>query len=158
MDDSLSRIQIFSFDPGLNSGWCHLSVEDNKIVTWEVGQSNHFEIGDMLRNGSFLPDSEVVFICESYRPNPRQTPAPWSLETIGLIRYWANAYSVEFSLVSPSEHKSLITDTIIKRAGLWSPGMGHANDAVSIALWYLIAKRGLLTWCLKQKFGTTELE
>lgn len=149
-------LHIWGFDPGKVTGWSHLSVRDGEVSLFRTGEADHIEIGDMLLNNPafshdlYGSDVEIAFVCESYKPNPRQTPAPWSLETIGLIRYFASHYNIPFILVQPSEHKSLITDQRIKNAGLWTPGKRHANDSVSIALYYLIKEKGLLTSCLIQ--------
>lgn len=142
-------IEIWACDPGKCSGWAHLTVENGEVSFFLAGQTDHFELGDMLRNSKWMDTMETVFICESYKQNCKMTQAPWSLETIGLVRYWAHYYSIEFYLVNPSEHKSLIKDEVIKRAGLWIPGLPHGMDAIRVGLYWLIKERRLLTSCLK---------
>lgn len=147
---------VFSVDPGLVSGYAHLIITDNKVSFFKVGQCDHFELGNMLKREEMIQsDIKTVFICESYKQNCRMTQSPYSLESIGLVRYWAYVYEVEFVLVNPSQHKSLIKDDLIKRVGLWSPSKGgHQNDAIRVGLWYLIAKRKLLTQYLKKEVNT----
>lgn len=102
-----------------------------------------------MRKGPFSihsPDIETVFVCESFQAG--RGAEPYSLETIGLIRYFAHHYQIDFVMHSPSEAKSLIKDDTLRRAGWWTPGKRHANDAVIIAVYYAIKKRNLLTSCL----------
>ena len=146
-------VHIYSFDPGQTTGWAHLSIKDDEVSLFRVGEADHFEIGDMLRTSPIFSaatstDIDAVFVAEAYRPNPRKSFAPWSLETIGLIRYYANLYSIPLNMYQPSEAKSLIKDDTLRRANLWTPGKRHANDAVICAVYYLVKERGLMTSCL----------
>lgn len=146
---------IWSFDPGLATGWSHLTFEDGVLWRKECGETDHFGLGDMLQEMEphwWTPDrslpSESVFVSESFTITQKKSPAPWSLESIGLIRYWAHKYNIPFELVAPSQHKGLISDSTIKRADLWVPGKGHAMDAVRVGLFYAVVKLQLMHDCL----------
>ena len=151
-------IHVWGFDPGLATGWCHLSVHfDGEIGIFNCGEGDHFQIGNMLYDNPALKaavvkrEIETVFAVEKFTISPGKTQAPWSLETIGLIRYFSNFYHIPFFMSSPSQHKPLIKDEVIKRAGLWVPGKRHAMDAVRVAMYHLIKERRLLTEWLKEK-------
>lgn len=147
-------LHVWGFDPGETSGWAHLSIRDDEISLFRTGQADHFEIGDMLRNEKVFckaqqsEDIETVFVCESFKVNSKHQAAPWSLETIGLVRFWAHHYFIPLTMQTPSEAKSLVTDKVLKASGLWIPGRRHENDAVIHAAYYLIKERGMLTWLL----------
>lgn len=157
-------IHVWAFDPGKMTGWAHLSVNgDDDISLFRCGQGDHKEIGDMLRSNQALTfttashpfsagptptDIEAVFVCESFQMTPGKSPQNWSLETTGLIRYWADFYSIPFKLQMPSEAKTLVTDKALKKAELYTPGQPHANDASRHALYYLIKNKRILTSCL----------
>lgn len=152
-------IRCWGWDPGLQTGWCHISVhEDGEIGIFSSGEADHNGIGNLLYDNPVLKAAvskrdvfETVFVVEKFIMNSKITQAPWSLETTGLIRYFASFYNVPMEVVvSPSSHKNLVKDDIIKRAGLWVPGKEHANDAVRMSLWYLMTKRKLLTEFLKR--------
>lgn len=81
--------------------------------------------------------------------NSKISQQPWSLECIGLIRYFASHYQIPFHLQAPSQAKSLITNDVIKRAGLHVPGQPHAMDATRHALFYLTTKQRVLQECLR---------
>lgn len=152
-------LHIYSFDPGLTTGWAHISVKDDEVSLFRHGQCDHYEIGDMLLNLNVsqavnCPDITLKFVCESFQMTPAKSPAPWSLETIGLIRYWANKYGIELKMYAPSEHKSLVSNDVIKRAGFWVPGQQHAMDAARLSIYYLIKECGLLKWSLLKNMPT----
>lgn len=147
-------IHIWAFDPGLLTGWCHISVHDGEVGVFNSGETDHLGVGNMLSDNPALkaavnrPELEVVFVAERFIMNSKVSPQPWSLETIGLIRYFSAIYQIPLVFQAPSEAKNLIKNDVVKRAGLWIPGQGHAVDSVRHALYYLV-KKGLLTECLK---------
>lgn len=81
--------------------------------------------------------------------NSKITQSPWSLETTGLIRYFADIHHVPLNFQTPSQAKNLIKNEVIQRADLYIPGFPHSMDAVRHALYFLIMKKGLLKECLK---------
>lgn len=146
-------LHIWSFDPGETTGWTHLSIHDGEVGHFTYGQADHISVGNLLFENSALKiacpkqEIEIVFVCESYQQRPGKNTT-WSLETIGLIRYFAEKNGIPLFMQQPSEAKSLVTNDAIKRAGLWVVGQEHARDAVRHALYYLIKERRLLTECL----------
>lgn len=149
-------IHVYAWDPGMATGWCHLSVHDGEIGVFNCGETDHVGVGNMLSDNTALKaavnkkELQLSFVIERFKMNPKVTPQPWSLETIGLVRYFAAHYQVPFHLQGSSEVKNLIKNDVIKRAGLWVPSEGgHQMDAVRHALWYLTVKQGLLTECLR---------
>lgn len=150
-------LHIYSFDPGETTGWCHISIhEDGEVGVFNCGETDHLGIGNMLFDNQALKhvlskkEIETVFVIEKFIMNSKITQSPWSLETTGLIRYFALRYNVPLiDTQKPSEVKNLITNDVIKRAGFWVPGQGHAMDSVRHCLWYLIVKRGKLKECLR---------
>lgn len=150
-------VHIYGWDPGLVSGWCHISVHEGEVGIFNCGETNHLGVGNMLYDNPALmaavnrKELEVVFVAERYVQNPKQSFQPWSFETNGLIRYFADHYQIPFYLQGPSEVKNLIKDPVLKQAGLWEPSKdGHQMDAVRHALYYLITKKGLLKECLRK--------
>lgn len=148
-------IHVFAFDPGETTGWCHLSVHDNEIGIFDCGELDHFAIGNFLFDNQCLRAAvskqdiiEMDFIVEKYVMNSKITQSPWSLETTGLIRYFAKIYNVPLHSQTPSQAKNLIKNEVIQRAGIYVPGQGHAMDAVRHALYFLVVKKGLLKECL----------
>ena len=139
------------------TGWSHLSIHDNAVGVFNCGEADHQGVGNLLFDNQALKAAvskrdlvETVFVVERFIMNAKITQQPYSLETIGLIRYFVIHNQITLEMVSPSSHKNLISNDVIKRAGLWVPSSGgHQMDAVRIALWYLITRKGLLKECLK---------
>lgn len=136
-------MQIVSYDPGLTTG---VSIyEDGEF--W--GEQYTFrQVGDMLQNLSApgVMKKDAVVVCESFTINnqtARNSQAPWSLEVIGLIRYFAMVNHLELVFQQPSAAKRLITDEVIKRAELWVPGKPHQMDAVRHMLLFAITAKGM---------------
>lgn len=151
-------LQIFSFDPGLITGWCRISItEDGQVGYFTCGETNHLGVGNMLLEDPSLMAAvnnrtiETVFVLETFTMNSKISQQPASLETIGLIKYFAQRHGVPVKMVPPSSHKNLIKDRVLQRAGLWSPSPdGHQVDAARLGLWYLVTKRKVLRDCLKE--------
>ncbi len=150
-------IHLWGFDPGETTGWCHLSVHDDEgIGIFDCGETDHNGIGNLLYDNPTMKAAvckadivETVFVVEKFVMNSKITQSPWSLETTGLIRYFANTYHVPLNFQMPSQAKNLISNDVIKRAGIYQAGQGHAMDAVRHALYYLTVKKGLLKECLR---------
>lgn len=148
-------LHLWAFDPGETTGWCHMSVFNNEVGCFNSGESDHSQIGNMLYDNPALraavakQEIETVFVVEKFIMNAKITQSPWSLETTGLIRYFASYYHIPLVIQTPSQAKNLIKNDVIKRAGLWVPGKGHSMDAVRHALCFLTTKKGLLTECLR---------
>lgn len=152
-------LHVWAFDPGETTGWTHLSVHsDGEMGIFSCGETDHLGIGNLLfdnqslRSAACKKEIETIFVVEKFIMQSKITQSPWSLETTGLVRYFASRYHIPLiDTQKPSEVKNLIKDDVIKRAGLWQPGAGHANDAIRHALFYLIIKRGLLQECLRSQ-------
>lgn len=150
-------IQVWSFDPGLATGWTHLSVDDDgEVGSFFCGETDHLGIGNLIYENLHLELAmmrdviDLNFVAEKFVMNSKVSPSPWSLETTGLIRYFADRHRIPFHIQTPSAVKNLIKNDVIKRAGLWVPSDGgHQMDAVRHALYFLIVKKGVLKECLK---------
>jgi len=132
---------VKSWDPGKATGWAEFTVDDGKITEYECGEGDLFEIGDRLNSPQ--PGGDLVFIFEKYTMNAKISQSPWSLEVIGVVKYWAEHHGAPTVQVAPSSHKTLVGSDGVRRAKLWTPGKPHANDACSVGLWYLATKRNM---------------
>lgn len=149
-------LEVYSFDPGLATGFAYVAFNDGEIVDWRATQIDHEGVGDWII--SFIQDYplthiERVIVCESFTMTMKKSQSPWSLEAIGLLRYASLKTGVPLEMQQPAAAKSLIRDAVIKAAGMWQPGKGHDMDAVRHALYYLMTKRKALTECLKADVG-----
>lgn len=153
--DDCNLVHVWSFDPGQTTGWCHLSVHEDEIGIFNCGEADHFQVGNMLYDNPALKAAvknsciKTLFVVEKFTMSSKITPAPWSLETTGLIRYFSNYYNIPFHLQTPSQAKNLVPDSLLKKLEIYVPGQGHAMDATRHAVFRLLTKEGCLKKCLK---------
>lgn len=140
-------LRIIAWDPGLTTGLC---IIENQTPGGEYEflqqQLTFRQVGDLLERWEMdnLLTPPCTFVCESFTINSqtaKNSQAPWSLEVIGLIRYFALKNNVELVFQQPSAAKNLITDDVIKRAGKWVRGLPHAMYATRHALLHAIVDR-----------------
>lgn len=136
-------MQIVSYDPGLTTG---VSIYEDGEIWGE--QFTFRQVGDMLQNLSApgVMKKDAVVVCESFTINnqtARNSQAPWSLEVIGLIRYFSMVNHLELVFQQPSAAKRLITDEVIKRSGQWVKGKDHQMDALRHLYLYAITTKGM---------------
>ena len=83
-------------------------------------------------------------VCERYVVTVRTatlTQAPWSLESIGVLRFLCRQAGIEFHLQNVGDAKRFATDQRLNSLG-WRkpPGAGHARDAQRHLLIWLVRK------------------
>ena len=64
-----------------------------------------------------------------------------AIELIGVTRYLARVYDVEFTMQAPSEAKMFATDAKLKAMDMWTKGVDHPRDATRHLVLYLCNKR-----------------
>lgn len=140
-------------DPGLVTGICSFTVLDDETAACvDHYQLDHLGVGHYFeRRNSDWGHDDIIVAMESFilTPGGKKTAAPWSLETIGVVRYFVERARGGLRMSAPSAHKRLVSDQVLKNAGLWKPGQGHACDAARVALHVAIIDFGLMKWALK---------
>lgn len=128
---------ILAVDPGLMTGACR----------WFAGSG--LEHGFQLPHLDFLDwawaslqtrGHETVIVVEEYRINSgtvKKTPAPWSTETIGTLRWMARVTGARFEEQTAADAKAFITNERLRAAGCWFKGQEHARDAARHLLLYM---------------------
>lgn len=153
-------MRFIGCDPGLVTGLCSFTVlEDDTVSCVEHYQLDHIGTGSYFEGCRALWKSEgngdftnTVVVCESFiitAATGKKTQSPYSLETIGAVKYFVETSGLKLNMVAPSAHKSLVTDDLLKRVGLYFPGSGHATDAARVAIYWALTQHKLLMWALK---------
>lgn len=120
---------VFSFDPGKLTGYAYL-FGDHVVV----GEADCDDALVLARDAINSISVKPIIVCESFIVNAetaKKTQAPWSLESIGVLRFLARRHDLQFILQPPVEAKTFSTNTRLKHAGWYksTPG-GHTNDAI----------------------------
>jgi hypothetical protein len=133
-----------ALDPGKMTGWAMLDRQDG---VFSSGEMEFLEMCDFIAQQANTHKAELVLVAESFIIGPqtiKNTQAPWSLEMIGVIRYFSQRYTGrDLVLQAPASAKRFASDARLKHMGWHKPGKGHANDA-SRHLLTVLANRGWL--------------
>ena len=85
-----------------------------------------------------------VIVCERFiitAQTGKLSQAPWSLEQIGALRFFAHRLGIPFELQSAADAKRFATEDKLRRAAWARPkGAGHARDAQRHLLVYLVRR------------------
>lgn len=146
-------MRIIGIDPGLKTGLVSFSIsEENLPVCVEAYELEFVGVGRYLEYLN-LVSSKTIVICEAFIITPqtaKNSPAPWSLEVIGLARYICAKIGVPFFLQAPSSAKRLVSDGVLHRGGLYFKGKPHACDAARHALFYVLTELKLMQDILRR--------
>lgn len=154
-------MRLIGIDPGKVTGLCSINVDEEGILnSVEHFEFDHMAIGhymEQVYNDWRKFGNKPIIIIESFtitQATAKNSQAPWSLETIGLVRYFSAKADIHLEFVNPSSHKSLVTKDLLNLAGLWYPSKGgHANDAASVVMWYTLTSLGLHHELLKESLS-----
>lgn len=125
---------IYAFDPGKLTG----------VATWAGNGTFHAYQLTVEELYSFV-DSACELIdfaqIEKFTISTRTTKVSREtepLDVIGYLRYaaWRCGFPIGWS--KPADVMSTFTDASLKKAGMFTPGKGHANDAARHLAWYLV--------------------
>lgn len=145
-----SRKYLLSIDPGLATGVALLNTED-LINPVQLG-TNELDIPSLY---AFLEETfkaygnEMMVVCEAFivtvETVKNQNGEYWSLELIGLVKFFCWKYQVPMTLQNP-DARTFATHPMIKEVGFWHKGgEGHAIQALRHAfVWILNRDRRFL--------------
>lgn len=133
---------VMALDPGKTSGLSIFNRETSEYNGYELDfESTCATIAEWTTNVG----EDLLVVCESFiitAHTAKNTQAPWSLELIGVARYFTRAYTGrDLVLQAPSAAKPFATDQRLKSMGWYLPGKGHANDSARHLL-LVMATRG----------------
>lgn len=144
-------MKVLAVDPGGTTGFA--TWEDGLWRAWaepweESCATIHRELAtDVTR-----------CVCESFHistQTARKSTAGslQAIELIGIARYMARVYDVEFRLQSPSEAKMFATDAKLRALGMWTKGVDHPRDATRHLVLYLCNARLIDLGELRRRLG-----
>jgi hypothetical protein len=110
---------------------------------YENGQIDEIERLIFVRKGRLLPAKSVIiedFILRE-RTQSRSLLAPVRITAALTDRLYSKGYRGEVVLQSPSDAKSIVTDSRLKAWGLWHEGSPHIRDAWRHLVKYLRENR-----------------
>lgn len=135
-------MRILAVDPGGTTGWVYY---DTYTEEFQSGQeADRLVFCFMVKE--WVDRDVVLIVVEDFRitiQTAKKSQQPDALKIIGAIDYIA-AGSAQVVLQTPGDAKRFATDDRLKKAGMWTPGRRHANDAAR-HLFLRLCKKGLLS-------------
>lgn len=130
------RELVVAVDPGVTTGMAGVfGKNDNTFWSGEWNEIDFYTWWDMH-------GQEVKHVqCEAFTINAatiRKTVVYDSLYLIGYLRYCSHRDGFTLAFTKPADVMAPFPDAALKRAGMHSPGKGHANDAARHLAHYMV--------------------
>ena len=131
-----------ALDPGGTTGVCIFDSVTGEITTYQLGpHTHHLDLWALL--ATWDPD---VVICEGfeYRNTARPGLVLVSKEYIGMAKLWCLLNNKKYVEQTAAMAKGFIPDkgpranVVLKKLGLYSTAMKHANDATRHMVYWLV--------------------
>lgn len=137
-----AQVRILGVDPGGTTGWVYYDTDTEEFQSGQEADRLAFcgSVKDWVDRGV-----ELVVV-EDFRitiQTAKKSQQPDALKIIGAIDYIAAGGSAKVVLQTPGDAKRFATDDRLKKAGMWTPGRRHANDAAR-HLFLRLCKQGTL--------------
>jgi len=138
---------VIAVDPGKTSGVA--TWDGEKFDSMELDVSSFFDDVHTMIHQAVGRGDTVRLVSESFIitvHTAKNTQATWSLELIGVLKFFAHAYKLEpLVLQQPSTGKAFGTDAKLRHMGWYRKGMGHANDAARHLLTFMATRKMIPT-------------
>lgn len=135
------RRYVLATDPGKTTGWAWLDTDTNEF---KCGQEDFDGMRVILTEMVDAHGDDLHIVTEQFIMSPqtiRNTQAPWSLEMIGVCRYFAREYTDEdVTVQGRSSAKRFASSDRLKNLGWYVPGKGHSQDAARHLLLFLVSR------------------
>ena len=132
---------VLALDPGKANGWAFIDLESS---TWSAGECDFDDLTARLRRAVQTYGGGLQIVSERFIIGPqthKNSQAPWSLEMIGVARYFASMTDCPLILQGASEAKNFAFNGRLKALDWWKGGAGHADDASRHLLLHLVTRR-----------------
>jgi hypothetical protein len=125
-----AREYILAIDPGMTTGLAYLRRDD--LDSYRAVQLPWMSTCDLIRNTCEHHGDRLDVVYERFTISVRTAkiaPAPWSLEVIGVARYFSQLCTGQ-DAIEYEQKPPFATDARLKILGWYTPSQGgHMNDA-----------------------------
>ena len=135
-------MRILAVDPGGTTGWVTYDTDTEEFQSGQ--EADRLVFCSMVKE--WVDRGVGLIVVEDFRitiQTAKKSQQPDALKIIGAIDYIA-AGSAQVVLQTPGDAKRFATDDRLKKAGMWTPGRKHANDAAR-HLFLRLSKKGYLS-------------
>jgi hypothetical protein len=145
------RPRILAIDPGKTTGWAFAEVMPfTDDVEFQSAECNFIDMCQFIQlttvgNHHHHADPlDLHIVSEAFLitiNTAKNTQAPWSLEMMGVARYFARVYcDDDLHVVHQSAAKRFASNERLKAMDWYKPGKGHANDAARILMTFMVSR------------------
>lgn len=129
---------IFAFDPGKITGVAKWDDEHGFWAAQFTVEELYQFVDDACEQIGFAQIEKFTISAQTIKKSRETEP----LDIIGYLRYAAWRCGFEIGWTKPPDVMATFTDASLKKANMFTPGRGHANDAARHLAWYLV-KNGI---------------
>lgn len=141
--------RILAFDPGGTTGWAVFTDGPDRWTGGEIDpekKGHHVDLFDFIqvtRPQAIVCENFLFGVPSVQGPGGEKVHMPKveliSREYIGIIKLYCEAHHIPLRMQSPSIMATTwVKDEALRRAGLYTSGARHRNDATRHLLYYLV--------------------
>lgn len=130
---------IYAFDPGKLTGIAVWDTETSKLYADQLDVFSLYEYVDSACEQIGFAQIEKFTISTATVKKARETEP---LDVIGYLKYAAWRCGFDIGWSKPADVMKSFPDGALRKAGMYTRGKGHANDATRHLAWYLV-KNGI---------------
>lgn len=129
---------IFAFDPGKLTGVAVWETDTREFWADQLEMEPLYEYVDSACGDFDFAQIEKFTITQATIRKARES-AP--MDVIGYLKYAAWRCGFECGWSMPAEVMKTFPDEALKKAGMFTRGKGHANDAARHLAWHLVKNK-----------------
>lgn len=135
------RKLIIAFDPGKITGvamWEGTTAEDADFTADQYTVEDlYVAVDEWCDTMDFAQIEKFTISQATIRKAAESDP----LDVIGYLKYAAWRCGFQIGWSKPADVMKTFPDAALKKAGMFTPGKGHANDATRHLAWYLVKNK-----------------
>lgn len=129
-------MNIYAFDPGKITGVSHWNENGFWADQFTVEELYYF-VDERCERMEFAQIEKFTISAGTVKKARETEP----LDVIGYLKYAAWRCGFPIGWTKPADVMATFTDASLKKAGMYIPGKGHANDSSRHLAWYLVKNR-----------------
>lgn len=129
---------VYAFDPGKLTGVAVWDTETSEFFADQLTVHELYEYVDSACDQIGYSQIEKFTITERTLKVARETDP---MDVIGYLKYAAWRCGFPWGMSIPAEVMSTFPDKSLRKAGMFTTGKGHANDAARHLAWYLVRNK-----------------
>lgn len=128
-------MKVWAFDPGKTTGVAYYDTETHEFWAGQLTVEELYEFVDEHCDRIEFAQIELFTITAATVKKARESEP---LDVIGYLKYAAWRCGIKVGWSKPADVMQSFPDKALRKAGMHTPGQGHANDATRHLAWHLV--------------------